>query len=219
MHRRHPSRPEPDPSPFQTGPEDSASVRPDDPELFIRRAFDQDPQLGCELLFRRYYANLCSHAVRLVLSKPVAEDLVSDVFLTFWKARTHERITACYGAYLYRAVRNRALNHLRYELHQTRPLEPDEADFAQPETPESLLHVHELTQRLDAEIAALPPQSRRAFLLHRYEGKRYADIAAELGISVKAVEHLVSRVLARLRTGLGGEWLGVLLLLFPCELS
>lgn len=211
MHRRHPSRPEPDPSPFQTGPADGAPVRPDDPELFIRRAFDQDPQLGCELLFRRYYANLCSHAVRLVLSKPVAEDLVADVFLTFWKTRAHERITACYGAYLYRAVRNRALNHLRYELHQTRPLEPDEADFAQPETPESLLHVHELTQRLDAEIAALPPQSRRAFLLHRYEGKRYADIAAELGISVKAVEHLVSRALARLRTGLGGEWLALLI--------
>lgn len=206
---------EPDPARPQPEPTTDETVRPDDPELFIRRAFAQEPQLGCELLYRRYYANLCSHAVRLVLSKPVAEDLVSDVFLTFWKTRAHERVTTCYGAYLYRAVRNRALNHLRYELAQTRPLEgPDEEAFIHPETPEALLHFHDLTQRLDAEIAALPPQSRRAFLLHRYEGKRYADIAAELNISVKAVEHLVSRALNRLRAGLGGEWLAVLLFFF-----
>jgi len=214
MLRRLPAA-EPDPTPLQPEPDAGAPNRPDDPELFIRRAFAQEPQLGCELLYRRYYANLCSYAVRLVLSKQVAEDLVSDVFLTFWKIRAHERITTCYGAYLYRAVRNRALNYLRYELARTRPLaQPDEEDFVQPETPEALLHFHDLTQRLDAEIAALPPQARRAFLLHRYEGKRYADIAAELSVSVKAVEHLVSRALSRLRAGLGGEWLAVLLFFY-----
>lgn len=204
---------EPDPIPLRPAPDADAPRRPDDPELFIRRGFGQDPQLGCELLYRRYYANLCSHATRLVLSKEVAEDLVSEVFLAFWKARTFEHITTCYGAYLYRAVRNRAYNHLRYELARTRPLDlPDEALFAQPETPETLLHFHDLSQRLDAEIGALPPQCRRAFLLHRYEGKRYADIADELQVSVKAVEHLVSRALSRLRAGLVGEWLVVVLL-------
>ena len=69
-----------------------ASPAPDeqlsDPELFIRRAFETNARLGCELLFRRYYAPLCSHAVRFVGAKAIAEDLVADIFCRFYAERT-----------------------------------------------------------------------------------------------------------------------------------
>jgi RNA polymerase sigma-70 factor (ECF subfamily) len=55
-----------------------------DDEIFIKRAFDQSPEEGCELLFRRYHRALCSHAVRYVYSREIAEDIVSDVFVKFW---------------------------------------------------------------------------------------------------------------------------------------
>ncbi|MVM29199.1 RNA polymerase sigma-70 factor [Spirosoma sp. HMF4905] len=193
-----------------TMPEEANSVplSTDDPELLIRRGFEQNPQLGCELLYHRYYQNLCSYAVRFVLSKEVAEDIVSDVFLTFWKNATYQQITVCYGAYFYRAVRNRAYNYLKQELNRTQSFDPDtDEGFIDTDTPEAIIHFQELTHRLDAEIQALPPQCRKAFMLNRYEGKRYVDIAAELHISQKAVEHLISRALTRLRTHLTGEWL------------
>lgn len=143
------------------------------------------------MLYRRYYANLCSHAVRYVLAKEVAEDLVTEIFLGLWEKQNFNHITTCYGAYLYRAVRNRAYNYVRHELNQTCPLTPvDDDDFSQPDTPETVLYGHDLIQRLDAEIQALPAQCRRAFILSRHEGKRYAEIAAKLAISPKGVEHL-----------------------------
>ncbi|MVM38928.1 RNA polymerase sigma-70 factor [Spirosoma sp. HMF3257] len=193
-----------------TMPEEAGPVplSTNDPELLIRRGFEQNPQLGCELLYHRYYQNLCSYAVRFVLSKEVAEDIVSDVFLTFWKNATYQQITVCYGAYFYRAVRNRAYNYLRQEVSRTQSFDSEVGDnFIDTDTPEAIIHFQELAHRLDAEIQALPPQCRKAFMLNRYEGKRYVDIAEELHISQKAVEHLISRALTRLRTHLTGEWL------------
>ena len=55
-----------------------------DSAVFLKTAFDQSPSKGLELLFRRFYSPLCSHAVRFVYSKQVAEDLVSEVFFQFF---------------------------------------------------------------------------------------------------------------------------------------
>jgi RNA polymerase sigma-70 factor (ECF subfamily) len=64
-----------------------------DNDLLIRKVFESNAWLGCELLYRRYYQPLCSHAVRYVYSKAVAEDIVAEVFLpvlrkkSFWADR------------------------------------------------------------------------------------------------------------------------------------
>lgn len=58
-----------------------------DNELFIRRTFAESPSQGCALLFRRYHKILCSHAVRFVYSKEIAEDLVSEYFAGFGKRK------------------------------------------------------------------------------------------------------------------------------------
>lgn len=64
---------------------DSSALQLDD-ELLLRQTFAQDTRIGLELLFRRYHAPLCSHAVRFVYSKPIAEDLVGEVFFQFYKS-------------------------------------------------------------------------------------------------------------------------------------
>ena len=56
-----------------------------DEELFIRKAFEEDPKKGWELLFREYYTPLCSHAIRYVYSREAARDLVSEAFYVFWQ--------------------------------------------------------------------------------------------------------------------------------------
>ena len=45
-----------------------------DSETFIRQSFKENPRKGYELLFRKYYRALCSHAVRFVYSKETAEE-------------------------------------------------------------------------------------------------------------------------------------------------
>ncbi|WP_128544147.1 RNA polymerase sigma-70 factor [Larkinella soli] len=173
-----------------------------DSELFLQQAFDQEARKGFELLFRRYYTVLCSHAVRFVYAREVAEDLVSEVFLTFWKNQAHRHITTSYRAYLFAAVRKRAYSYLQEEFGRNVPLDqlasagspvPGEAD------PEQILQYTELYNRLETGIQTLSPQCRRVFLLSRYEGKKHREIADELRINLKTVEAHLGKALSFLR--------------------
>ncbi len=191
--------------PILTGPFRQPDSEPIvlDAEFMIRQRFDEDPRRGCELLFRRYYRPLCSQAVRFVHSRAVAEDIVSDVFLSFWKNQVHQHITSSYQAYLYAAVRNRAYTYLRQEFQQEpTPSLQAELDPTGPIVsldPEQLLQYTELSQRIEATVRTLPPQCQRVFVMSRFEGKKHREIADELNISPKTIEAHLSRALATLR--------------------
>ncbi|GAB2578527.1 RNA polymerase sigma-70 factor [Spirosoma areae] len=183
-------------------------------EQFLRRLFEQDARKGCEVLFRRYYANLCNHAIRFVYAKDIAEEIVAEVFANFWQGRVFEQINTSYQAYLYKAVRYRAYNYIRFELNRNMPFDAAENKPEVPVLkPDEVLHYHELCRKVDTIVQHLPPQCRRAFQLNRLEGKKYAEVAQELNITVSAVERLISRALAKLRTDLREDWLLGLLLL------
>lgn len=187
-----------------------------DDERLLRTTFQADPKKGCSLLFRRYYVSLCSHAIRFVHSKEIAEDIVSEVFASFWQNRVFDHVTTSYRAYLYKSITHRAYNYLKWQLNRTTPLESEEFTVISPNlTPDEVLQFDELHQRVESIIQKLPPQCRRAYLLKRVEGKKYDEIAIEMQVSTKAVEALVSRALARLRNELRDEWfLGGLLFFY-----
>ncbi|MFT4031768.1 MAG: RNA polymerase sigma-70 factor [Siphonobacter sp.] len=169
-----------------------------DSELFIRQAFLKDNRKGYELLFRRYYKVLCSHAVRYVYSREVAEDLVSEVFLTFWRNQSFETITSTYRAYLFSAVRKRAISHLQEEFkHHTTDLQEDSSHTE--DDPQLILQYTELAHQLENGIRALPPQCQRVFLMSRFEGKKHREIADELQINQKTVEAHLHKALNYLR--------------------
>lgn len=197
-----------DPIPFRstdTGSPDELAA-PNN-ELFIRRAFEQDARLGCELLFRRYYDTLCSHAVRFVSSRAIAEDLVAEIFCQFYAKKVFQTITVSYRAYLYKTVRHRAYNYLRQTLRRDTGLE--EAQYqgvADAQQPDAITHYEELYQDVERAIQTLPVQRRRIYLMHQFDGKKYADIAAELGLSARTVEVQIRRASHHLRDLLRDKW-------------
>ena len=191
-----------------------------DSELFLRKAFEQEPRKGFELLFRQYYTPLCSHAVRFVYSRQLAEDLVSEVFYQFYRTEAYRKVHSSYISYLFTAVRNEAYTHLRREFGKT-----DSIDSAtennltgnQPQ-PDSEVHFNNLFLAVNDAIGQLPAQCRRVFLLSRFENKKYDEIAAELQISPRTVEVHISKALKHLRQTLREEWALILCLfnLFFC---
>ncbi|MGV3561239.1 RNA polymerase sigma-70 factor [Larkinella arboricola] len=171
---------------------------PVDAELFIRKAFEENPETGYQLLFKRYYHPLCSHAVRFVYSREVAEDLVVDIFAQFWQKQLYRSVTTSYRAYLFTSVRHAAFAYLRSELgHEAITddrLEPDTVN-----TPQQLLQYNELALKIEEIVRSLPPQSQKVFMMSRFEGKKNGMIAQELQLSIKTVEGHITKVLTILR--------------------
>ncbi|QDK81977.1 RNA polymerase sigma-70 factor [Spirosoma sp. KCTC 42546] len=209
------STPSPDPwtSPSLNGEKPMSTVY--DSELFLRKAFEQEPRKGFELLFRQYYTPLCSHAVRFVYSRQLAEDLVSEVFYQFYRTEAYRKVRSSFISYLFTAVRNEAYTHLRKEFGKTDSIDSTTENHlqgSQPQ-PDSEVHFNNLYLAVTEAINHLPAQCRRVFLLSRFENKKYDEIAAELQISPRTVEVHISKALKHLRQTLRDEWTLLLCLL------
>lgn len=172
-------------------------------EALIRQAFKVSPEQGCELLFRVYHRALCSHAIRFVYSKELAEDIVSEVFCKFWRTQAYASVTSSFRFYLFRSVRNTAYTHLRSEFKPSIDLENIVGlESSQELRPDYITQYEETSQRLKALVEAMPPQCRKVFLKSRFEGKRYQEIADEMGLSIKTVEVHLVKALSLIRKGL-----------------
>ncbi|MCC5928805.1 MAG: sigma-70 family RNA polymerase sigma factor [Cyclobacteriaceae bacterium] len=193
----------------------SSDVITSDDEILIRKAFNDQPEKGMELLYLRYYQPLCSHAVKYVVSRQLAEDMVSDLFFKFYEQKKYENIQSSFRLYLFRAVRNTGFNYLKWDVARNHKLE----DFPEPviaETyqPDSITQYEDLCKDLEKAVSALPVQQRRIYLSFQFEGKSMKDIAFDLGLSARTVEVQIYRARNTVRALLRDKWLtlwGVLL--------
>lgn len=173
-----------------------------DTEAFLREAFNKDEWLGCSLLFDHYYTPMCSHAIRFVYSKEYAEDVVADVFREFWQKKQFSKVTTSYRAYLFRAVRNRALNMMRRELIPTTPLDNTHNEPSKTLKPDEHMMYDQFYQSIQRAVDRLPPRCRKVFLMSRFENKPLGEIATIMGISIRTVETHISKALSILRSSL-----------------
>ncbi|CAN5506730.1 RNA polymerase sigma-70 factor [Spirosoma endophyticum] len=189
-------------------PHDSADKASWDTELFLRNTFQQDVESGISLLFRQYYAMLCSHAVRYVSSKAIAEDIVSDIFYEFQAESRYQTITSSYRAYLFTAVRNRAFDHVRAEMRHTTSLDNAELIPAHiTQSPDSITQYEELYHDVENAINAMPLKRRQIYVMHRFEGKKYQEIATELNLSLRTIEAHLFQAMRQIRNTLKDKWL------------
>ena len=174
-----------------------------DDEIFIKKALQLNPKDGCELLFRRYYKPLCSHAIRYVYSKEIAEDLVSDVFCKFWKNESYKNITSSFRFYLFRSVRNTAFTYLRSEFNTVERSEQyDIVEVTENLKADSICIYEETLARVKLLVDSMPPQCKKIFLLSRFESKGNKEIAEELNLSLKTIEAHMGKALGIMRKGL-----------------
>lgn len=183
-------------------------------EKLIQQAFQVSPDEGIQRLFHCYHALLCSHAVRFVSSRAIAEDIVSDIFYEFHIRQLYQTITTSYRAYLFTSVRNRAFDYVRREVRYNASLEQaDHVSLPSAQEPDSITHYEDLYRDVEIAIDAMPVKRRQIYLMHRFEGKKTLEISGELGVSIRTVEAHLYQALRQMREQLRSKWF-LLALLF-----
>jgi len=134
--------------------------------------------------------------------RPLAEDVTQQVFLNFWTHRETFDLDRPIAPLLLTMARNAWVNAAkREEYRKTSPLQ--EAVAESPSAARGRgLEQRELEGVVERALAGLDPGLREVFILSRYHGLKYSEIAAALGISVKTVEARLSRVLQDLHARL-----------------
>ena len=168
------------------------------------RAGDSD---AFDAVFRANYAALVGSAERILGRRDVAEEIVQDVMLELWRRRETLAVEDSLRGYLFRATRNRSLNHLRHGAIEKRA-EPELAAIRAESgsSAHAALVEEEIEVAVKRAVADLPARCREVFELSRVHGLRYSEIATTLGISVKTVEAQMGKALRLLRERLA-QWL------------
>ena len=162
-----------------------------------------------KMLFDNYYQALCVYALRFIDSFEDAEDVVQDVFLSFWEARKGKEFEGSLRSYLFGAVRKRALrfveetgrhvfeninDHLNDFLDDAEDMDGEKAQVEK--------------EKLYEAVNQLPDKSREVFLAIVLDNMSYKAVAVKLGISVNTVKTHYARALVNLR-----EYLKIIVLI------
>lgn len=157
---------------------------------------NQDLYQVFEKLFKDHYQALANYAFSILRSKEDAEDVVQDVFIKLWRNSPDVIHTPQVKFYLLTAVKNGCISFLRKEAGR-RIVQPDSLQLAASE--ESKDHTIDPAKLVGEAISLLPSQCAVIFKMSRFGKLTYAQIAQELGISVKTVENQVGKALRIMR--------------------
>ena len=170
-------------------------------DLFVLTKIKEGNVKAFEGIFRLYYSPLCLYAAGITGNRDVAEEIVQELFYVFWKEKEKLQVFRSIKSYLYGAVRNQALQYCEHLEVRNRYREPVLAGNpdGKPSDPQDQLEYKELETLIDKTLKKLPERRLRIFRMHRFEGKKYAEIASILSLSVKTVEAEMTKALQTLR--------------------
>ena len=162
-------------------------------------------------LYNQYRQRFVIIARRYVRDRMVAEDIVADSFVSFWNNRNNIPSDTNLPAYILTIVKNKSLNwlhaqqiHMRIENNiQTTQARLVDANIRSLEScdPERLF-ASEVREIVKEATSRMPELTRIVFEKSRNEGKTYAEIAKECGISTRQVTSEIQKALAILRRAL-----------------
>lgn len=152
-------------------------------------------------LFKRFQPALVRFFERRSFTPADAEDLTQEVFVKITRLDRSVNIWQP-EAFLFQIAANVLRDRLRRDSarHRDRHVEFDvEVDGNEVPSEESVYEGRESLQRLLAALQGLTPKCRTMFVLHKYEGLSYSEIALRYDVSVSAVEKHMINAMKHLR--------------------
>lgn len=132
--------------------------------------------------------------------REAAPDLTQEAFARLLRSGALERVE-CPQAYLTRIARNLLIDRARRKTCRPTaffPLDEDRDAVSRPDQTWRM-EAADLFRLYRQTVRAMPPKTRRVFVMHRVKRMSYKEIAAELSITVATVDYHMVQALARCR--------------------
>jgi len=132
-----------------------------------------------------------------------AEELAQDIFMETIESIKHFRKSSSLSTWIYRITVNKSLNLVRKNKRKkifssledlfSKKSEARGKDLPDPSHSSTKLEENERRELLSRSIQSLPENQRITFILSKYDGLSYKEIAEVMNISIPSVESLLHR--------------------------
>jgi len=171
-------------------------------EEIIRNVAEKDEQAFYEL-FRRYENKVFNLVYRYVGTYHEAEEITQEIFLKIYYSAHKFRGESKFATWLYRIAVNTCKNYKRKKQPAVISIDDPEisTDLSAPAStePEAIFAEKRKRAIIQQAIDSLAPNQKTAFILSKYEGYSYAEIAEIMKISISAVGVLLFRAKQELK--------------------
>jgi RNA polymerase sigma-70 factor (ECF subfamily) len=172
--------------------------------IFLLRATAlRDDREAFSLFFHHYYTKLVRFALLFDSNRSDAEDTVSEVMIRMFRRRKELFLLENFEPYLFRSVKNEALNKLRSEkafLSFSQVVFT--ANVQDRMDPHEMLMGTELYGQINKLIEKLPPKRQQVYRLIKDDGMCYKDVAKLMEISERTVEVHLKIAMRELRSSI-----------------
>lgn len=158
--------------------------------------------VACRSLMDTHLGRIHGFAWRMLGDAGEAEDVVQEAFLRLWRQAGKWRAEARVGTWLHRVAHNLCVDRLRKRRGDPGEQPPDLADPAP--GPAAERHRAQVARSVEIALARLPERQRAAIALVHYQELGNIEAADIMGVSVEAMESLLSRGRRGLREALAG---------------
>lgn len=163
-----------------------------------------DRAAGFRLLFDIYYTPLCLFSVQLTDDFDASEDIVQQLFVTFWENKVDERMEERLNAYLFTAVRNNTIAYMK-KRGTMGNISMDDA-FMSDELINDIMYIEENREEakrredeLHRALKELSPKELSALERVVIEEKTYKEASEAMGVSVNTMKTYLKRAMKKLR--------------------
>ena len=155
------------------------------------------------LVYDALAPRLYGYLLRQTRDRAQAEDLLQQTLLHIHRGRDRFIPGAEVTPWAFAIARRLLVDSIRRSKREVLTATGDSDPPATAPPADDLLHVSELTAKVQDVLARLPPSQRAAFELIKHEGLSVAEAAAVLGTTVAAVKLRAHRAYEALRSALG----------------
>ncbi len=174
-----------------------STISPDE-LMELCRLIKQGNKDALRRLFLTMQPKIFSYLLRYTGIREVAEDLTQETFINFWLSKDKIISEQTCIAYLYKIARNQALNHVSRTV-RTLPIDDENPNshwekMGNNEIPEVFIF-----DDYQKALNTLPTRCRETFLLSRFSGLKYSEIAEIMGVSQQTVKNQMNKAISILR--------------------
>ncbi len=155
------------------------------------------------VFFKTHVKSLRNYLYFKYGNEEMAHDMAQDAFIKLWE-HCADIPQEKAKSFLYTVANNASLNQIAHQKVVLKYAKNVGGNESSEVDPSYILEEQQFKVKLEKAIENLTEAQRTAFLLHRIEGKKYAEIAEMLEISVKAVEKRIHGALLSLRNEIDG---------------